>query len=181
MGNNKPDNCMGCYGVIVFYFILIMKNLENTEILPIEILKAIDLIIKNCPNAIFGGSVALNAVGLLNRKISDIDLFFGEYESLSKNNFLSLATEKDGQILSDTVTDVNGKEIQRTGAKIAGIKTCCFKVGIQELQSSSFNFLGRTILIQNVNYAIMAKMSYAKNNDKHKIDLENINSKMENF
>lgn len=25
MGNNKPDNCIGCYGVIVFFSILVNK------------------------------------------------------------------------------------------------------------------------------------------------------------
>ena len=29
MGNNKPDNCMGCYGVIVFYFSILVKELRH--------------------------------------------------------------------------------------------------------------------------------------------------------
>jgi len=149
-----------------------MNNLENKEILSDEILKAIDLIISTCPNAIFGGSIALNAVGLLNRKVSDIDLFFPEIESLSKNKFLSI--ENEGEITSDTVTNTNGKEIQRTGAKIAGVKTCCFKVDDEELQYSKFAFLGRTIKIQSVNYAIQAKRAYEFKNEKHKSDLINI-------
>jgi hypothetical protein len=151
-----------------------MNNLENKEILSEEILQAIDLIIKNCPNAVFGGSIALNAVGLLNRKVSDIDLFFAENESLSKNGFLSI--QNSGEILSDTVTNTNGKEIQRTGAKIAGVKTCCFKVENQELQNSKVNFLGRTICIQNVNYAIQSKIAYSSRNPKHKEDLSNIDN-----
>jgi hypothetical protein len=52
------------------------NNLENKQILSDDILNAIDLIIKKTPHAVFGGSIALNAVGLINRKISDIDLFF---------------------------------------------------------------------------------------------------------
>ena len=131
------------------------NNLESKEVLSAEILNAIDLIIKTHTKRCFGGSIALNAVGLINRKVSDIDLFFHLNENLTKNGFLLIVN--DGQILSDTVTNVNGVEIQRTGAKIAGVKTCCFKVSDEEMQHSKIEFLGRKICVQNVNYAIMAK------------------------
>ena len=133
-----------------------MNNLENKDILSDEILEAIDIIIKNTPNAVFGGSIALNAVGLLSRKIKDIDIFFPIGESLNLNNFLNYVDE----IGSDTVTNVNGDEIQRTSAKIKNVKVCCFKVNEKETQHSEFTFLGRTIKIQNVNYCIQAKLSY---------------------
>jgi hypothetical protein len=153
------------------------NNLENKEILSDDILNAIDLIIKKTPHAVFGGSIALNAIGLINRKISDIDLFFSLNENLTRNSFLSI--ENDGELFSDTVTDVNGLEIQRTGAKIAGIKTCCFKVPDEELSHSKIKFLGREICIQNVNYAIMAKRAYANKNDKHKEDLKKIDCSLD--
>lgn len=155
------------------------NNLENKEVLSDEILNAIDLIIKHTPNAVFGGSIALNAVGLINRKVSDIDLFFHWDEILTKNGFLSF--KNDGQILSDTGTNINGMEIQKTGAKIAGVKTCCFKVSDEGMQHSKIEFLGRKICIQNVNYAIMAKMTYAGKNDKHKEDLKQINMNLDNY
>ena len=63
------------------------NNLESKEVLSAEILNAIDLIIKHTPNAVFGGSIALNAVGLINRKVSDIDLFFHLNENLTKMVF----------------------------------------------------------------------------------------------
>ena len=155
-----------------------MKNLENKEILSDEILNAISLIIKKTPNVVFGGSIALNAIGLINRPISDIDLFFGINESLSKNGYLSVETI--GEITSNTVTNTNGIEIQRTGAKIAGVKTCCFKVSDEELQCSKHKFARNgiefTIYIQNVNYAIEAKKSYSSRNTKHKTDLETISN-----
>lgn len=150
-----------------------INNLENKEVLSDKILNAIDLIIKHTPNAVFGGSIALNAVGLINRKVADIDLFFPLNESLNKNGFLSI--ENYGEILSCTVTNINGMEIQRTGVNIAGVKTCCFKVTDEELQHSKIEFLGRKICIQNVNYAIIAKMTYANKNKKHKEDLKQIN------
>lgn len=155
-----------------------MKNLENKEILSDEILKAISLVIERTPNAVFGGSIALNAIGLINRPVSDIDLFFGMNESLNKNGYLSIASI--GEITSDTVTNTNGIEIQRTGAKIAGIKTCCFKVSDEELQCSKHKFIRDgvefTICIQNVNYAIEAKKTYSSRNQKHKSDLETISN-----
>ena len=155
-----------------------MKNLENKEILSDEILKAISLVIERTPNAVFGGSIALNAIGLINRPVSDIDLFFGMNDSLNKNGYLSIASI--GEITSDTVTNTNGIEIQRTGAKIAGIKTCCFKVSDEELQCSKHKFIRDgvefTICIQNVNYAIEAKKSYSSRNQKHKSDLETISN-----
>lgn len=150
-----------------------MKNLENREILSDEILQAIDIIVSNCPDAVFGGSIALNAVGLINRKISDIDLFISNRQSLSRIGFLSLV---EGEILSDTVTNTNGEEIQRTGARIADVKTCVFSVDDEELQHSKHTFVRNgkeyKLFIQNVNYAIEAKKSYSSRNSKHRDDLE---------
>lgn len=155
-----------------------MKNLENKEILSDEIFNAIEIIVSKIPSVVFGGSIALNAIGLINRKISDIDLFFHLGSSLSNNGFLSVSTH----ITSDTVTDVNGIEVHRTGAKINNVKCCCFKVEDAGLDYSihSFSRNGKEIKIriQNVNYAIQAKISYMKNsnNEKHKKDLKNINN-----
>jgi hypothetical protein len=160
------------------------NNLENPEILSKELFEVIELIITNCPNVVFGGSIALNAVGLLNRKISDIDLFFHYNESLTNNSLLFIENIEDGEILSDTVTDVNGKEIQRTGIRIKGIKICAFKVDNEELQHSEIELFGKKIKIQNVNYAIQAKIAYSKKNNnknneykknnKHEVDLNSI-------
>ena len=161
-----------------------MKNLENKEILSDDIMKAIDKIIIHIPKAVFGGSIALNAVGLLNRKISDIDLFFHKNESLSDTEFFEIV---DNSITSDTVTNTNGEEIQRTGAKVDGVKVCCFKVSDEELQHSKYTFVrdGKsfTINLQNVNYAIEAKKAYAKHNQnpKHIEDLNNITKELDSF
>ena len=158
-----------------------MKNLENKEILSDEILNAILLIIEKTPNAVFGGSIALNAVGLINRPISDIDLFFGMNESSSENEYLSCETINE--IISDTVTNTNGVEVQRRGGKIAGVKICCFYVCDEQLQCSKHKFTRNgteiTICIQNVNYAIEAKKSYSSKNPKHKTDLEDISNALD--
>jgi hypothetical protein len=159
-----------------------MKNLENKDILPDKIMDAIKIIISNSPNFVFGGSIALNAVGLINREIKDIDLFFGLDESLQKNGFLTYIS--DG-ITSDTVTDVNGNDIQRTGAKINNVNVCCFKVSQEELSHSKYHFnrdgISYVINIQNVNYAIIAKKTYQSRNKKHYDDLINIFNELANL
>jgi hypothetical protein len=154
-----------------------MNNLENPDILSDEIIVAIVLIQQRCPEAVFGGSIALNAVGLLNRKIKDIDLFFDDkYTYKMKEGFLTIPTT---EVLSDTVTDTNGKQIQRTALKVNGINVCGFKVGGEELQHSMLTIYRNNITIamriQNVNYAIQAKTAYRFKNEKHQSDLENIN------
>jgi hypothetical protein len=156
-----------------------MNNLENPEILSDEILHSIDLIIDRCPHAVFGGSIALNAVGLLNRKISDIDVFFDENTALTKHGFINIPETEWKGFLSDTVTDMNGKLVHRTGFKIGGTKVCGFKVHPEELQHSIFKFIRNTklyeIKIQNVNFAIAAKIAYYYKKEKHEIDVDHIN------
>lgn len=159
-----------------------MNNLEKEEILSKEILHTIDVILKESPEVVFGGSIALNAVGLINRPISDIDLFFP-----LKTRFIDIGilhTNETNDTQSETTTDINGKLIERVGAKIGKIKICCFKVPDEILQYSKITVLGRTLNIQNVNQAIIAKMVYAKGtsnnkkyyakNHKHENDLTEI-------
>ena len=136
--------------------------------------KAIDYILKNCPSAVFGGSIALTAVGLLNREVGDIDLFFQEGDSLTRNGFLKGEPTMNPNIGSDTITDVNGKQIQRTSVEVHGIKTCCFKIPFEQWQYSEILFNGRRMKIQNVNYAIAAKFAWQERNEKHKEDIEQI-------
>lgn len=147
-----------------------MNNLENKYILSEELIVAIDRILEKVPHVVFGGSIALNAVGLISRKINDVDIFLPMNENFKQ--FLSIGVLDE--MTSDTVTDMNGKEIQRVGAKINDVKVCCFKVGDEELEHSNFTFFNRKIKIQNVNYAIIAKKTYSKKNKKHRDDLDEI-------
>jgi len=147
-----------------------MNNLENPHLVSPEIREAIKFIVDNS-DAVFGGSIALNAVGLINRPVHDIDLFFSKTRSLA--NFLSKTAKIIG-VTSDTVTDVNGEKIQRTGAKIGNVNICIFKVDDKELEHSEMRFFGSFIKIQNVNYAIQAKIAYSNKNPKHFNDLTQI-------
>lgn len=56
---------------------IIWDNLrEKRDSISLEILQVIDKILEHFPEAVFGGSVALIIAGLLQREISDIDVFF---------------------------------------------------------------------------------------------------------
>ena len=154
-----------------------MNNLEKGNVSP-EILEAIDIIIKHIPNVVFGGSIALNAINLIDRPVKDIDLFFIEGNSLGrnkegKNTFWHIPTDSDFKVESDTVTDMNGNPISRTSVKVKNVNVCCFKVSQEELQHSRVKFLGREICVQNVNYVLQAKQCYAHKNSKHKEDIDN--------
>jgi hypothetical protein len=142
-----------------------MNNLEKKEILSDQLLSMIDHIISKAPDVVFGGSIALNAVGLLNRPIGDIDLFISNKSSFKKQNTLDLFDGAGFSIndgFSETEMDINGNLIERMGYKCNDVKLCVFKVSDEELQHSKVTFLGRTINIQNVNYAIMAKQVFAE-------------------
>lgn len=145
----------------------LIKNLNSSLIITINIL------LDKIPDVVFGGSIVLNALGLIDREIKDIDLFVNKKVSLLNSGFLSI---NESEILSDTVTDMDGKVIQRTGIKINGVKCCVFKVDKEELENySTYDFSGKKMRLQNVNYAIQAKKTYSNKNEKHKKDIENIN------
>ncbi len=160
-----------------------MNNLENKEILSDDIIAAMDFIMEKVPNAIFGGSIALNAVGLLNRKVSDIDIFVQERVQNHLDRLIKVSNKEvveDG-LFSDVV-DINGNIVERLGLQIKGIKVCCFKVPSDYVQHSSFEINGRKIKIQNVNYAILAKQQYSvKGVQKHINDLKEIDDFFNNL
>ncbi len=150
-----------------------MNNLTNKTILSDEFWVVIDKILKATPDVVFGGSLALNAIGLINREIKDLDLFFPI--TTFNAGFMDILNHVDTGVGSDTVTDINGIEIERTALKINNVKACCFKVPKEQLEHSIFVVNGRNLRIQNVNHAISAKICYSKHNPKHTTDLENIN------
>ncbi len=141
-----------------------MRNhLEEKEILSEEILYAIDQLLLLSKDIVFGGSIALNAVGVIDRPVHDIDLMTLSSSSLNFYNLLQLVcATKDVKEISETVTDVNGEQVIRVGAKIKDINICIFK--LKKLNFSEFKFSGRTIKIQNINDAILAKRCYSQKN-----------------
>jgi len=162
-----------------------MNNLERKEIIPENIGIALKLISTHCPTAVIGGSVALNAVGLLNREVHDIDIFIGKHESLNKCGLQSISSFNEEDELSSTVTNINGEEIQRTAIRINGIKCCVFKVNAKELEHSVNKLHDINVKIQSVNYALMAKIYYCEHNTygttKHLVDLTEVNNLLKSF
>jgi hypothetical protein len=134
-----------------------------------KITLALEHIYAECPTAVVGGSISFIARGLLDRQPHDIDLFFPEYDSLSKNHLLNCVIDDLG---SDTTTDINGKTIQRTSLKIMGVKVCAFKVEEPYLKYEVLEYNGIKIRAQLPEYGVVAKKIYAEKNDKHKKDLE---------
>lgn len=145
-----------------------MNNLECPNILSEDILVAMDKIIDRNPDVIFGGSIVLNAVGLISRKISDIDVFV-----TNKKPQFKTVDKVTGNFGSETV-DVGGEPIARFSGVVNDIKCCVFLVPDNMLEHSEYSFSGRTIKLQNVNYAIEAKINYAYKNKKHQEDLIDI-------
>jgi len=146
-----------------------MRNhLEEKDILSDEILFAIDELLKRSKDIVFGGSIALNAVGVIDRPIHDIDIMTDKGSSLSRYNLMEfVCATKDVTEISETVTDVNGELVVRVGAKIftpmaKEVSMCIFK--LNKVNYSEFKFSGRTIKIQNINDAILAKRCYSQKN-----------------
>lgn len=158
------------------------NNLENKDILSDDILLVIDKVLETCPNVVFGGSIALCGVGLLNRKISDIDLFFPDKDSLVKSGIFSLMNTSDElkseDVYYNDITDVNGNIIKRIGISVGNVHVCCFIVSSEDLKCSilKFNRNGKeySLNIQNASNAIEAKKSYSSKTNKHKEDLKHI-------
>ncbi len=157
----------------------VMNNLEKPGNLPDDVRQAIMEISKACPAVAFGGSIGLNAVGLLDRPVKDIDLMFTTSETLKSSGIFKVIDFGNiiGEV-SETTTDVNGIIIHRVNGKVNGINVCVFQV--PELNYSQIKLFGTPINIQDSGEAIRAKRAYAKKNykscEKHRRDLEYIDN-----
>lgn len=163
-----------------------LNNLENQEILSPKVLTALNIILDKEPNTVFGGSLCLNAVGLINRPVKDIDIMLDKNNPLSPQYYNYLKYISDARKFNDendiknygsiTTTDVNGDLIKRIPAIVNGVHVCIFE--LPSVHFSFFKLYGRTIKIQNVNEAILAKRAYSKFNyksaQKHRDDLREI-------
>lgn len=162
-----------------------MRNhLEEKSILSEDILFAIDTLQSLSKDIVFGGSIALNAVGVIDRPIHDIDLMTLRSSSLNYYNLMGIVcATKDVKEISETITDVNGEQVIRIGAKINDVNICIFK--LKKVNYSEFKFSGRTIKIQNINDAILAKRAYSQKNvssaGKHLHDVKSFEETMDDL
>ena len=148
------------------------KNyLEDQNLLDSRLLNTMDKIKRIYPDVVFGGSIALVAVGLLNRPVGDIDCFvdFGENATVINKHI-----EPSSHLLSETVDDIDGYPVKRSGGVFNGVKICLFQVHPRQLEHIKYRIFDEEYNIQNVNWAIIAKKSYANRTYKHNRDLKKI-------
>lgn len=146
--------------------------MKKTDLISPQIMEALRFIQERVPDAVIGGSIALNAIGLLGRPSKDIDIFIQDISVHESGISNIMFTDDKDDFSSERVTDMYGKIIQKIGTKINGIPVCIFKVEDHWLQHSVFAINGLHLNIQNVNYAIAAKIAYQNESAKHKIDLD---------
>ena len=148
------------------------KNyLEDQNLLDSQLLDTMDRIKRIYPDVVFGGSIALVAVGLLNRPVGDIDCFV-EFDE--KSIPIVKHMESSSHLLSETVDCIDGYPVKRCGGVFNGVKICLFRVHPRQLEHIKYRIFDEEYNIQNVNWAILAKKSYANRTYKHKRDLKEI-------
>lgn len=126
---------------------------------------AISNIISNHPSPVFGGSIALASCGLLDREIQDIDLIF---PWVAKGEIDLFFMDKDSGEPEDGSIDIEG--VHRLSTTIDSIKTCCFYVPKDMMQTMPVNYMGKDIVIQKPVHAVQAKITYSWHG-KHYRDL----------
>ena len=162
------------------------NNLEDPKILDTTLLFAIDEIVRLYPDAVFGGSIALNAVGLLNRRIGDVDVMIAASKKDSAFALYSALKNETADAnlnASDSIMEVNDEPIHHIGGKLCGVSVCLFV--IPKLNYSEFRFFNRVIKIQNVNDAILTKQAYASmrtpSSPKHAADVDSIEQALDDL
>lgn len=131
--------------------------LEDPEILSPVLLNAIDYLLLKSKDIIFGGSLALNAVGIIKRPIKDLDIVIDHdlvHYGLDKLPHQELGSDQPP-------TDVFDKKVTRHALMLNEIKVDVFQT--TEVGFSKFKFSGREIRLNNVNEIIIAKKQYMIN------------------
>lgn len=112
------------------------------------------------PEAVFGGSLSLAAVGLIDRAIGDLDVILPAETDLDKLGFFKFICLSRGELTGSITPPDSG--IRRVSAKINGVKVCFFSVPSNMTSHTEMQLFGMKLKVQNVNHAIEAKRSYAK-------------------
>lgn len=143
-----------------------MIKFQNSQNVPLNILNAMRYVQTRVPDALFGGSIALNALGLLDRVVKDIDVVVPE-----------------GFVLDDKAFSLRQSAIRKDYGGLGNVKTKAlnvdidfFRVDSDRLSGYNVYINGMPIKIQDVRYAILAKMSYAGKVYKHQWDLDEIHN-----
>lgn len=139
--------------------------------------EAISILQKAIPEIAIGGSICLNAYGLLDREIGDIDCF------VNRDSKLNVKALKEAEFVEldesyNFTTDFNGDTLDRLPLVIKGVKVCIFRVPLYLLSAVKMDIDGIEINIQNPCFALAGKVSFSKHDPKHIKDLDIIRSKL---
>lgn len=137
--------------------------------------KAIQVLQKIDPSIAIGGSVCLNALGLMDRKIGDLDVFVDKDNPFDISKYRAIDEYHRSY---DFTTEFNGDILERIPLLIHDIKVCIFKVPKYLLQSSAMDIEGLEMKIQNPCFAIAGKVLFSKHDAKHTDDLREIYKKL---
>lgn len=129
-------------------------------------------------NIVFGGSLCLNAYGLLDREVGDLDVFVDKDNPFDVEKFRR-AGDLDRDY--DFTTEFNGEILDRIPLVINGVKVCIFKVPKYLLSAVSMDIDGLEIGVQNPCFAIAGKVLFSKHDPKHTVDLDAMRSKLLNL
>ena len=170
----------------------------NNKILSPEIKDLILKLNNEFPDIVFGGSIALNAVGLIERKIGDIDIFVHEEHKILESSYVLDYKSSENQRVKDKkneqpknvfdyfskqaefgemkangdVFSENGLCTLRTGIIIDNIKVCIFEVQNED-ELKSFRFKiddSNEINLQNIFHAIKTKCLYVRKSFSPNLD-----------
>lgn len=168
----------------------------NNKILSTEIKNLILKLNNEFPDIIFGGSIALNAVGLIERKIGDVDIFVPEKHKILQSNYVLDYISSENQKVKNKKTEYgqsknkfdwaefgemkanedvfseNGLCTLRTGIIINNIKVCIFEVQNED-ELKSFRFKiddSDEINLQNIFHAIKTKCLYVRKSFSPNLD-----------
>lgn len=142
----------------------------------------IDKVVKVCPDIVFGGSIALVALGLLEREPKDIDIFLKEDSPLMPtihNLIHDVSVNFEG---SHPTEDINGAPIKRIPGMLGDLKVCVFQ--LPHLTYSPYRLFDNIINIQSINEAILAKKRYSditQSKGKHLEDLKEVYNNLQNL
>lgn len=137
--------------------------------------KAIQVLQKIDPSITIGGSMCLNAMGLMDREIGDLDIFIDKDKPFEISKYRKVDEYHRNYKFT---TDFNGDILERIPLLIHGVKVCIFKVPKYLLQSLTMDIEGLEMNIQNPCFAIAGKVLFSKHDDKHTDDLMAIYKKL---
>lgn len=127
---------------------------------------------------VFGGSVCLNAYGLLDREVGDLDVFVDKDSIFDITPYLNICEYEKKRYFT---TDFNGETLERVPLLINGVKVCIFYVPKYLLSAVSMDIDGLEIGVQNPCFAIAGKVLFSKHDPKHTVDLDAMRSKLLNL